>query len=155
MRDLGAGRIPLQRLRVVGSPPSFGRQVIRFAAIGVASTLAYAALYVLLRLAMPAQVANALALLVTAVGNTAANRRLTFAIRGSAGVVRHQLQGLLVFGLALALTGGALGALHALSPQPSRALELAVLTSANLVATVLRFVLLRVWVFRTRRSAPR
>ena len=60
-----------------------------------------------------------------------------------------------MFGLALALTAGALHSLHALSPQPSRALELAVLMFANLVATVLRFVLLRGWVFRARRSAPR
>jgi putative flippase GtrA len=155
MRDLRTGRIPLQRLSVVTIPPSFGRQVARFAAIGVASTLAYAALFVLLRSAMPSQLASALALLVTAVGNTAANRRLTFAIRGTSGAVRHQLQGLLVFGLALALTSGALAALHALSPNPSRTLELGVLTSANLVATVLRFVLLRGWVFRARRSAPR
>jgi hypothetical protein len=120
MRDLRTGRIPLQRLSVAASPPSFGRQVARFAAIGVASTLAYAALFVLLRFAMPAQVASALAL----------------------------------FGLALALTSGALASLHALSPNPSRTLELAVLTSANLVATVLRFVLFRGWVFRARRSAP-
>ncbi|MDX6473550.1 MAG: hypothetical protein QOK22_2366 [Gaiellaceae bacterium] len=155
MRDLRAGRIPLQRLSAVGSPPSFGRQVARFAAIGVASTLAYVALFVLLRSAMPGQLANALALLVTAIGNTAANRRFTFAIRGSSGVARHQLQGLLVFGLALALTSGSLASLHALAPHASRALELAVLTSANLVATVLRFVLLRGWVFRARRSAPR
>ncbi|MCW2965354.1 MAG: sugar translocase [Actinomycetia bacterium] len=154
MRDLRTGRIPLQPLSVIASPPSFGRQVARFAAIGVASTLAYAALFVLLRFAMPAQAASALALLVTAIGNTAANRRLTFAIRGSSGVVRHQLQGLLVFGLALALTSGALATLHALSPHPSRTLELGVLTSANLVATVLRFVLFRGWVFRARRSAP-
>jgi putative flippase GtrA len=154
MGDRRAARIPLQHLSVVGSPPSFGRQVGRFAAIGVASTLAYIALFVVLRMAMPAQVANALALLATAIGNTAANRRLTFAIRGSSRVVRHQMQGLLVFGLALALTAGALATLHALSPQPTRALELAVLTSANLVATVLRFVLLRGWVFRARRSAP-
>jgi putative flippase GtrA len=154
MRDLRTGRIPLQRRSVAATPPSFGRQVARFAAIGVASTLAYAALFVLFRFAMPAQVASALALLVTAIGNTAANRRLTFAIRGSSGVMRHQLQGLLVFGLALALTSGALATLHALSPHPSRALELGVLTAANLVATVLRFVLFRGWVFRARRSAP-
>jgi putative flippase GtrA len=155
MRDLRTGRIPLQPRSVVTSPPSFGRQVARFAAIGVASTLAYAALFVLLRSAMPSQLASALALLVTAIGNTAANRRLTFAIRGTSGAVRHQVQGLLVFGLALALTSGSLATLHALSPHPSRTLELGVLTSANLVATVLRFVLLRGWVFRARRSAPR
>ena len=44
--------------------------------------------------------ANALSLLVTAVANTAANRRLTFGVRGAAGRLRHQGQGLAVFALA-------------------------------------------------------
>jgi putative flippase GtrA len=127
---------------------------LRFAAIGVVSTLAYTLLYVLFRMALPAQAANALALLVTAIGNTAANRRLTFAIRGAGSRIRHQAQGLVVFGVALAVTSFALFGLHALASAPSRALELAVLVAANLVATVLRFVLLRSWVFRTRRAAP-
>ena len=90
---------------------------------------------------MPAQAANALALLVTAVGNTAANRRFTFAIHGRRHNVRHQLQGLGVFGLALGLTSGSLALLHALDPDPSRAVELIVLTCANVLATILRFVL--------------
>ena len=68
--------------------------------------------------------------------------------------LRHQLQGLAVFGLALALTACSLALLHLLDPSPSRALELTVLVAANLVATVLRFVLLRSWVFRARRAAP-
>ena len=59
-----------------------------------------------------------------------------------------------MFGLALALTACSLALLHLLDPSPSRALELAVLVAANLVATVLRFVLLRSWVFRARRAAP-
>ena len=50
-------------------------QLVSFGLIGVASTLAYAALYLVLREVMPAQAANALSLLVTAVANTAANRR--------------------------------------------------------------------------------
>jgi putative flippase GtrA len=155
MRDLHAGRIPLDRLEPrAGRAPSFGRQVARFVAIGIASTIAYALLFVALRAAMPAQAANALALLLTALANTAANRRLTFAIRGRAHVVRHQLQGLFVFALALGLTASALLALNALVPDAPRALELVVLTVANLLATVLRFVLLRGWVFRARRTAP-
>jgi hypothetical protein len=36
---------------------------------------------------------NLLALLVTAVGNTAANRRFTFGVTGPRHAVRHQLQG--------------------------------------------------------------
>ena len=103
---------------------------------------------------MPAQAANALALLLTAVANTAANRRFTFAIRGTAHRLRHQLRGLAVFMLALALTASSLVVLHALDPHPSRAFELAVLVAANLVATILRFALFRSWVFRARRAAP-
>src|SRR4051794_12463882 len=50
-------------------------QVARFAAVGVASTLAYALLYLLTRGALGAGLANVIALALTAVGNTAANRR--------------------------------------------------------------------------------
>jgi glycosyltransferase involved in cell wall biosynthesis len=144
----------LLRHRGPATAPSFNGQVRRFAAIGVASTLAYAVLYVALRPLLAAQAANALALLLTAIANTAANRRLTFAVRGRSRVVRHQAQGLVVFGLALALTSGSIVALHALAPDAPRAAELAVLTAANLLATLLRFALLRVWVFRAARSAP-
>ncbi len=49
-----------------------------------------------------------------------------------------------MFGLGLGLTSGALGLLHAASPVPHPGLELSVLVLANLAATVLRFVLLRV-----------
>jgi putative flippase GtrA len=132
----------------------FARQVAWFAAIGVVSTVAYTLLYVAIRTALQAQSANALALLVTAVGNTAANRRLTFAIRGRAHTVRHQAQGLVVFALALALTSSSLAALHAADAHPSRGVEVVVLAAANVVATMLRFALLRSWVFRARRVAP-
>jgi putative flippase GtrA len=120
---------------------------LRFAAIGLASTLAYLLLYVALRQVMSAQVANAVALLGTAVANTAANRRITFDVAGRAALLRHHLQGLAVFAAALALTSGSLAMLHTLSASPPRAAEIAVLVVANLGATVLRFVLLRGWVF--------
>jgi putative flippase GtrA len=154
-RDLARGRIPLDReLATPHAAPSFDVQVLRFAVVGIVSTLAYALLYLALRPLMAAQAANAVTLLLTAIANTAANRRLTFALRGRENVVRHQAQGLVVFGLALALTSGSIAALHLLAPTAGRTAELAVLTVSNLLATVLRFVLLRVWVFRTRRSAP-
>lgn len=79
--------------------------------------------------------------------NTAVNRRFTFGITGQAKAGRHQLQGLVVFGLGLALTSGALGLLHAVHSAPRAGLEVTVLVLANLAATVLRFVLLRGWVF--------
>ena len=101
--------------------------------VGAASTVAYILLYLLLRDFLPAQAANAIGLLVTAVANTGVNRRLTFGIRGRAHAARDQVRGLIAFGIGLALTSGALGALHAASARPSRAAEVLVLILANLV----------------------
>jgi putative flippase GtrA len=134
-------------------PAGLTRQLVRFAGIGVASTLAYLLLFLLLRTGMGAQPANLVALLLTAIANTAANRRLTFGVTGRADAGRHQLQGLVVFGLGLALTSGSLALLHGASTAPPLGIELTVLVAANLAATVLRFLLLRVWVFRGRPAA--
>ena len=59
---------------------------------------------------------------------------------------------IIFFGIALAITSGALGLLHALAPDAHHVTELAVLVGANLVATVMRFVLLRGWVFHPGRN---
>ena len=61
---------------------------------------------ILLRDVLAAQPANAVSLLITAVANTAANRRFTFGIRGRAHAARHQVLGLIAFGITLALTSG-------------------------------------------------
>jgi putative flippase GtrA len=165
-RALATGRLPLAELRgqlgrnprppraVPGVPAGLPGQLVRFAAIGVASTLAYALLYLLLRGTVGAYAANLLALVVTAVGNTAANRRLTFGVRGSAGAAAHQLQGLIVFALGLALTSGALAALHTWAPGAGQAVELLVLIAANALSTLLRFVAYRSWIFRTHTTRP-
>jgi putative flippase GtrA len=160
--DLGRRRIPVEAIAAelgrgplaAASAPGFLSQVVRFGAIGVLSTLAFALLFFVLRPAFGAQAANFLALLVTAVANTAANRWFTFGVSGRVGAVRHHLQGGLVFALAWAITSGSLVGLLAAVPHPSPAEEILVLTAANLLATVLRFVLLRGWVFRTRRASP-
>jgi putative flippase GtrA len=76
-----------------------------------------------LRAPLGAVGANAPALALTAVANTAANRRLTFGIRGRADL------------------------LH----RAARPVELAGLVLAGLAATMTRYVALRTWVFRTRR----
>jgi len=169
-RALATGRLPLNELRgqlgrdplptaVPGVPTGMLGQLTRFAAVGVASTLAYLLLYVLLRgdirfwdldlWDLGAFGANLVALVVTAVLNTAANRRLTFGVRGRAGATTQQLQGLLVFGLGLALTSGALALLGAWLPDASRPVELMALVAANALATVLRFAAFRSWIFRS------
>ena len=92
-------------------PTAMPRQLVRFAAIGVASTVAHLLLFLLFRGMMGAIAANVVALLLTSIANTAANRRLTFGVRGRDGAARHQFQGLIVFGLGLGLTTGALALL--------------------------------------------
>ncbi|MGI5128723.1 glycosyltransferase [Pseudonocardia sp. CA-107938] len=155
-RGFATGRIPLGALRGLGREPLAGEpkgmavQLLRFAVVGIASTLAYLLLYALLRDPFGAFGANLLALVGTAVANTAANRRFTFGVRGGGGALTHHVQGLVVFALGLALTTGALALLGALAPAASQPVEMLVLVVANLLATVLRFVAFRSWIFPTR-----
>ena len=150
---LARGTIKVPALRDDGPPGPAGPrtrlawQLPRFIGIGVASTVAYTVLYLALRAFLPALMANLLSLLLTAIGNTAANRRLTFGIRGRDGAVAHQARGLIAFATGLLLTSGSLLALHAGDPRAGKAAEVAVLVAANLVATMSRFVLYRGWVF--------
>ncbi|MFF4365175.1 glycosyltransferase [Streptomyces sp. NPDC001594] len=165
-RALALGELPLDRLArpfgddprdrtaLPGVPRGLARQLLGFCAVGVLSTLGYLALYSLFRLGAGPQAANAAALLVSAVANTAANRRLTFGVRGRDRALRHQAQGLVVFAIGLALTSGSLAALGAGTDDPAPSTELAVLVTANLAATVLRFLLFRAWVFPERRTTP-
>src|SRR6476469_6707965 len=95
-RALAGGAVPLADVRqqlgraaldpgTPGVPTGMTKRVVRFAAIGIVSTLAYLVLFFLLRMGTGAQAANFLALAITAVANTAANRRLTFGVRGREG----------------------------------------------------------------------
>ena len=163
-RSLITGRLPLDEVRrelgrrpltAPGAPAAhrLRRQLLSFALIGGVSTLAYLGLYALLRGSLDEQPANVIALLLTSVANTAANRRLTFGMRGRAGAGRHQLEGLGVFALGLLVTGLALHGLEQADPDAGRLAELAALVAANLAGTVLRFALFRAWVFRPRRHA--
>jgi putative flippase GtrA len=159
LRGFTNGSIPVQTLaaqlsssQISAAPGSLLRQSVRFATVGVASTVAYLLLFMLLHGWLGAQAANLIALLVTAIGNTAANRRFTFGVAGGNAVARHHVEGLIVFGIALAITSGSLVALHAVAPEPGRYIDAAVLVAANLLATAVRFVLLRGWVFHPRRN---
>lgn len=121
-------------------------RAIRFAGVGVVCTVLYLVIFVLLRKSLGAQVANLVALLVSALANTVLNKRLTFGLGGRPGPREHG-QGLAVFALGAALTSGALSALHAADPGAGRLLEVVVLVTATAVATVVRFVLFSRWIF--------
>jgi putative flippase GtrA len=146
----GAVHIPVpSRVQQARLPTGMARQLPSFAIIGVISTLAYLLLFWLLREVAPAVVANAVALLVTAIANTAANRRYTFGVTGSAGALRHQVEGLMAFAVGLVLTTGMLALLPATA---SRGVEIAGVIVANGRATLVRFLLMRVWVFNPKRE---
>jgi putative flippase GtrA len=153
-RGLICGGIPVERMRaeigyarvpsaMPGVPHGMLGQLVRFGLVGVLSTLTYFVLYLGLREVTGAQVANLVALIVTAVANTATNRRLTFQVSGRGGLLRHHAGGLVALAVGLALTSGSLWALHTWVVAPGRILEVSVLVLANAVATLVRFLTLR------------
>ena len=130
-------------------PDGLGGQLVRFASVGLASTALFALLFVALRGSLGAAGAVAAAMAVCATANTAANRRLTFALRGPAGRNRHVAGGLVLGLVPLALSLGALAVLDAagvtdLVPQ------LLAVTAAGAAGSLARFMALRTWVFAAR-----
>ncbi len=112
---------PDSRVDVVGTAVDDLKGIVRlmastrvptFLAVGIASTLAYAVLFLLLHGPLGSAGANAAALAVTALGNTQANRRLTFKVRGAEDLGRHHLQG------SLCATGSSPGGARA-RPAPA------------------------------------
>jgi glycosyltransferase involved in cell wall biosynthesis len=128
------------------------RRLWSFAFIGLVSTAAYAGLYLLLREELSAVSANAVALVSTAVGNTAANRRFTFGVTGRHGLLRDHAAGLLAFAIGFALTSGSVVLLTTLVPTAGRATELAVLVAASIAATAIRYLLLSAWIAVPHRA---
>jgi putative flippase GtrA len=129
------------------------RQAGWFTVIGVAATGTYLLLYLALRQLLSPQPANYLAWAITAILDTAANRRWTFDATCRVSQVRAQIEGLLIFVVSLVSTSLALAVLDAWVTDPGRPLETAALVGANLVAGLLRFELLRRWVFAEREMA--
>ncbi|MGE0879403.1 MAG: glycosyltransferase [Acidimicrobiia bacterium] len=144
----GDGVIPTGALvpDTAGTRPSLTGQVVRFAGIGVVSTLVFAVLFTMLARPLGVIGADLVALAISAAGNIAANRRITFATRGRPGRVRHYGTGLLMTAMPLVFTVSALVLIGTATASFTAALV--AVTVANLVATAFRFVLLRTWVFK-------
>ena len=143
----GAGAIELGDARREPLPPGTGGELVTFAAVGAVSTLAFLALFLVLRNPLGSLWANAVALLVTGIANTAANRRWTFGRRGATGRRSEWARATVVHGLGLALTTGALLAAQAIDGG-TLGTELVLLTIASVTATALRFTLMPAWAFR-------
>jgi hypothetical protein len=127
----------------------FADELLRFAGVGIVSTLAYVALFALLEPWTGPYVANVVAIVACSLGNTAVHR-------GMAGSARHGLDrtrrwgvGAALLGVSLGFTTAALAATRALGLD-TLAPELLAVTLANLAAAALRFAILRTWIFRPR-----
>lgn len=126
-------------------------QLLRFAGVGVISTLGYLFLFVAWRPMLGALGANAVAMAIATLFNTAVHRELS---QGRDGLLRRSRMILVVlslYAISLALTTGALLLATALT-SGSLAVELVALTVANALAAIFRFSVLRAWVFRPRLS---
>lgn len=143
----GQGR---DRAQSVAGHPMAGAQLARFASIGVISTVVDLGLFVLLRPALGTMAANAVALPLCSIANMGANRRITFSDRGPFRRRDQLLGGVAVFATSLALTSLALLAVAGIGTTSLTA-DLIAIVVANGAAALVRFVLLRAWVFRKNR----
>jgi len=125
------------------------RHLLLFCVVGFVATMMTLALYTFFRTWWPPLAANLVAVALSTLFNTEANRRLTFRGRTRSLVLAH-MQSLVVFALYCGFTSSALLALHAVADRPPRWVELVVLLAASAVGTLGRFVLLSTWVFRPR-----
>lgn len=127
-------------------------QVFMFAGIGAVSTVGYLAVFAVMWGPLGAFAANLVALAALSGVNFAANRRLTFSIRGRRGILRHALAAMVPLALSAVATTTALVAARALT-APSLGVDFLAVLVAGGAAALARFVLLRTWVFRHHRFA--
>ena len=153
----GVWRLLVRRpsgLRRVRSNEVAADQLLRFAGVGVVSTLGYLFLFVAWRPLMGPLGANAVAMALATLFNTAVHRELSHSTDGRArrGHLLAVAGGLYVLSLGLTT----LGLLVAQWLAPNALLpELVAISVANLVAAAFRFAVLRAWIFRpgTRAGA--
>ena len=143
---IGEGDLPVGSLAPSRAAFGISGQLIRFLGIGMATTALFAVLFVLLASPLGPIGADVTALAICAAVNLAANRRLTFAIRGRTDRRRQYRAGLFLACLPLVASIGCLIALEA-AGNTSVVVDLVALTAVNAVATAVRFVAMRQWVF--------
>lgn len=134
-----------------GAPGGLRRQVIRFAGVGILSTVLHLGLFAGLETAgLGSQLANGVALVIATVCNTGANRWWTFGVVGRHRLVTHHGQALLIFAITWTATTAALAVLGAVVPGASTLTQTVVVAVANVLSTAVRFVAMRSWIFRAR-----
>ncbi len=151
-----------QARRLVGSGSTAPRpaisqvaadQLLRFAGVGAISTLGYLFLFIAWRPIAGDFGSNAVALAICTLFNTAVHRELARNIGGSRHLGRFAGVSAGLFAISLVLTSLGLLAAHAISGS-SLPVALVAVTVANAAAAVLRFAILRAWVFRPAAPVP-
>jgi glycosyltransferase involved in cell wall biosynthesis len=134
--------------------PVTADQLFRFAGVGIVSLLGYVLLFIGCRQMLGTFAANALALAICTACNTVVHMELSRNVSGRARHGRFVAISLGLFALSLLLTTVALALVHVMV-GPSLTFELLAVTGASAIAAVLRFAVLRTWVFRTSAPRPR
>ncbi len=141
----GGGRAALGELGRPGLVDDMGRQLVSFAVVGASSTVASLAIYLAARGAMAAWLAAGLAYSMITLFNSWANRRYTFGHRGRVDRGSHLVR------LTIASVVGVVSSmLVAHFASDHRVRESLALIGLWLSLAVIRFALLRAWVFRSR-----
>ncbi len=129
-------------------------QVMRYALVGGLGTGVNALIYLVLRTWIDPVPANLVALVLSTIASTEANRRFTF----GGAAVRHwrnyvQNGGTMLFYGFYSST--VLLLVAALVENPSPALEASCVAAASLLGGTCRFLVMRYWVFGVERSSTR
>jgi putative flippase GtrA len=122
-------------------------QLLRFAGVGLISTLGYLFLFLAWRPLFAAFGANAVAMAIATVFNTSVHKELARGVNGQTHRGRMALVTVLLYMVSLAFTSLGLVVAQWVAPGALLA-EVVALTLANAVAAVFRFSVLRAWIFR-------
>lgn len=139
----GRGQVDLGDVAREPLRDDFGRQTVTFALIGLVSTAAALGLFLALRDRLGPIPANVVGFTLASVLNFWANRRFTFRRRDATGRWWHVSGSVALYVLSLALASVGLALAGG-----RLATEVAVLVTTWGVVAVVRFALLRSWVYR-------
>lgn len=144
-RRLASGSIPFHSLHLVKRPQSTGGRILRFLAVGVASTILYTALFFIFGLLIQSiQVANFIALFISAIMNTIWNRSFTFRVDREKRKHVDVLIGIIVFFAGWISTSLAL-TFSANMGHDALLLQTVFVTFANILVTVAKYFVLHFW----------
>jgi putative flippase GtrA len=142
----GGGKVDLGPFRRAPLRDDMGRQLVSFGAVGAVSTTISLLLFLIFREYVDPLWANVLALSATTVANAWANRRFTFGHRSRVDRGRHYLGAATVFVTTVVFSTAALAL--ALWAGWGTVAQCLTLVAAWGIMAVIRFALLRSWVFR-------